>query len=145
MIDILILIAGLILILLGANYLVDGASAIAKRFGISDFIIGMTIVGIGTSTPEMVVSFLSAAQANADIAVGNVVGSNIFNVLFVLASSAVITPMGVNALCLTDMLILIAVALFAYVFCITKNKVNRVEGVILAASYVAYLVYAIIR
>ena len=80
MIDILILIAGLALILLGANYLVDGASAIAKRFGISDFIIGMTIVGIGTSTPEMVVSFLSAANGNADIAVGIIFHKNFFSI-----------------------------------------------------------------
>ena len=72
----LILIAGLVLILIGANYLVDGASSIAKKFGLSEFIIGVTIVGIGTSAPEMVVSILSAIQGKADMAIGNVVGSN---------------------------------------------------------------------
>ena len=82
-IQILLLIAGLVLILLGANYLVDGSSSIAKRFGISEFVIGLTIVGIGTSTPEMVVSFLSAFQGKADMAIGNVVGSNIFNTLMI--------------------------------------------------------------
>ena len=79
-----ILIAGLLLILFGANYLVDGSSSIAKRFGLSEFVIGLTIVGIGTSTPEMVVSFLSAIQGKADMAIGNVVGSNIFNTLLIL-------------------------------------------------------------
>ena len=78
-----ILIAGLLLILFGANYLVDGSSSIAKRFGLSEFVIGLTIVGIGTSTPEMVVSFLSAIQGKADMAIGNVVGSNIFNTLLI--------------------------------------------------------------
>jgi cation:H+ antiporter len=97
MIDILLLIAGLALILLGANFLVDGSSAIAKRFGISDFIIGMTIVGIGTSTPEMVVSFLSSAQGNADIAVGNVMGSNIFNILMILGITALISPLALTS------------------------------------------------
>ena len=79
--QILILIAGLTLILLGANWLVDGSSSIAKKFGISEFVIGLTIVGIGTSTPEMVVSFMSAFQGKTDMAVGNIVGSNIFNSL----------------------------------------------------------------
>ena len=80
-IQILILIAGLALILFGANWLVDGSSSIAKRFGISEFVIGLTIVGIGTSTPEMVVSFLSSFQGKADMAIGNVIGSNLFNIL----------------------------------------------------------------
>ena len=74
--QILILLAGLLLILAGANYLVDGSSSVARKSGISEFIIGLTIVGIGTSTPEMVVSFISSYQGNADMAIGNVVGSN---------------------------------------------------------------------
>ena len=73
------LIAGLLLILLGANYLVEGSSSIAKKFGLSEFVIGLTIVGIGTSTPEMVVSFMSAFQGKSDMALGNIVGSNIVN------------------------------------------------------------------
>ena len=80
----LILIGGLILILLGANYLVDGSSSIAKKFGLSEFVIGLTIVGIGTSTPEMVVSFIAAFQGQSEIALGNVIGSNIFNILMIL-------------------------------------------------------------
>ena len=88
----LILLGGLILILLGANYLVDGASSVAKKFGISEFIIGLTIVGIGTSTPEMVISYLSAFQGNADLAIGNVIGSNILNTLLILGITALISP-----------------------------------------------------
>ena len=79
--QIIILIAGLLLILFGANWLVDGSSSIARKTGISEFVIGLTIVGIGTSTPEMVVSFISAFEGKADMAVGNIVGSNIFNII----------------------------------------------------------------
>ena len=94
--QITILIIGLVLILLGANWLVDGSSSIAKRFGISEFVIGLTIVGIGTSAPEMVVSFLSAFQGKADMAIGNIVGSNIFNTLMILGVTALIAPITIT-------------------------------------------------
>ena len=87
------LIAGLVLILFGANYLVDGASSIAKKFGLSEFVIGLTIVGIGTSTPEMVVSFMSSIQDKATMAIGNIVGSNILNTFLILGLTAVISPL----------------------------------------------------
>ena len=87
-IQLLILVGGLILILLGANWLVDGSSSIAKRFGISEFVIGLTIVGIGTSSPEMVVSFMSSLQGKADMAIGNIIGSNIFNTMLILGITA---------------------------------------------------------
>lgn len=87
---IILLLAGLGLIVLGADWLVDGASAIARRLGVSEFIIGLTIVGFGTSCPELVVSLTGAIQGNADIAIGNVIGSNIFNALFILGITAVI-------------------------------------------------------
>lgn len=92
-IQFLILAAGLLLILLGANYLVDGSSSVARKSGISEFLIGLTIVGIGTSTPEMVVSFISAFQHKADMAIGNVIGSNIFNTMMILGITALITPL----------------------------------------------------
>lgn len=136
---------GLAGIIIGGQFVVDSAEKIALGFGMSETLVGLTIVAVGTSLPELVTSIVAAKKGESDIAVGNVVGSNIFNILFVLAASAVITPMAINALCLTDMLILIAASLFAYVFCITKNKVNRVEGIILTVTYVIYLVYAIIR
>ena len=94
--QIFILLAGLMLILFGANWLVDGSSSIAKRFGISEFVIGLTIVGIGTSTPEMVVSFLSSFQGKADMAIGNIVGSNIFNTMMILGVTALIAPLAIT-------------------------------------------------
>ena len=81
---VVLLLAGLALIVFGADALVDGASSVARRFGLSEFVIGLTIVGMGTSAPEMVVSFIGAFHGNADIAIGNVVGSNIFNTLLIL-------------------------------------------------------------
>ena len=95
-IQIIILLVGLALILFGANFLVDGSSNIARKFGISEFIIGLTIVGIGTSTPEMVVSFISSFQGKADMAIGNVVGSNIFNTLLILGTTALISPLAIT-------------------------------------------------
>lgn len=138
-------IGGLAGIIIGGQFVVDSAEKIALGFGMSETLVGLTIVAVGTSLPELVTSIVAARKGESDIAIGNVVGSNIFNILFVLASSAVITPMAINTLCLTDMLILIIASLFTYAFCITKNKVNRVEGIILTAAYIAYLAYAIIR
>ena len=95
-VQILILVAGLALVVWGADALVDGASAVARRFGLSEFIIGLTIVGMGTSAPEMVVSFIGAAEGNADISLGNVVGSNVFNTLLILGITALLLPMPVT-------------------------------------------------
>ncbi|MBP5218400.1 MAG: calcium/sodium antiporter [Bacteroidales bacterium] len=94
--QILILLAGLLLVVLGADWLVDGSSAIARKAGLSEFVIGLTIIGIGTSMPELVVSLTGALKGSSDIAVGNVVGSNIFNVLLILGLTAVIRPVGIT-------------------------------------------------
>lgn len=95
--DILILLCGLCLVIIGADWLVDGASAIARKAGLSEFLIGLTIVGIGTSMPELVVSLTGAFKGSADIAIGNVVGSNIFNVLLILGLTAIITPIAITS------------------------------------------------
>lgn len=95
-ITVLLLIAGLALVLLGAEGLVEGSSSLARRWGVSEFVIGLTIVAMGTSAPEMVVSFIGAVQGNADISVGNVIGSNIFNTALILGLSAVICPIAVT-------------------------------------------------
>lgn len=94
--EILILLAGLALVVLGADWLVDGSSTIARKAGLSEFVIGLTIVGIGTSTPELVVSLTGALKGNADIAIGNIVGSNIFNTLFILGFTALIRPISMT-------------------------------------------------
>lgn len=151
MTDILLLILGLVLILVGANYLIDGASAIAKKFGISDFIIGMTIVGIGTSTPEMVVSFISAAQGNADIAVGNIVGSNIFNILMILGVTAIILPLPLTGnnikkdipFALLAVFTLIAAGADIILDKAAANILARTDGLLLLALFGVFMAYTI--
>lgn len=147
LIQALILIGGLILILLGANYLVDGASSIAKRFGLSEFVIGLTIVGIGTSAPEMVVSFLSAVQGKTDMAIGNIVGSNIFNTLCILGVTALISPLAITKanlrkdiplnIIVTALLILLGMNMT--LFGIGEDSISRIDGCILLAIFVWYL------
>lgn len=151
MINILILIAGLALILLGANYLVDGASAIAKKWGISEFVIGMTIVGIGTSTPEMVVSFLSAAQGNADIAVGNVVGSNLFNTLMILGVTALIMPLPLTGNNIKKDIPFALLAAATLIFAgsdvlldgASANIISRTDGLMLLSLFGVFMAYTI--
>ena len=146
--QILILIAGLLLILLGANYLVDGSSNIARRFGLSEFVIGLTIVGIGTSTPEMVVSFMSALQGKADMAIGNIVGSNIFNTLMILGVSALIFPIEISKkatrrdipLNIAITLLLILLGLNFTLFKIGEaDVISRLDGALLLGIFIWYL------
>lgn len=146
-IQILILIAGLLLILFGANYLVDGSSSIAKKFGLSEFIIGLTIVGIGTSTPEMVVSFLSSFQGKADMAIGNIVGSNIFNTMMILGITSLITPLVITKnnlrkdipLNILVTVLLIILGMNSSLFGIGQNQLSRVDGIILLGIFIWYL------
>ena len=143
----LILAAGLLLILLGANYLVDGASSIAKKFGLSEFIIGVTIVGIGTSAPEMVVSILSAIQGKADMAIGNVVGSNIFNTLMILGVTALIAPLAITKSNLKKDIplnravtaLLILLGLNFTIFGAGEDKLCRIDGAIMLGIFIWYL------
>ena len=142
-----ILIAGLLLILFGANYLVDGASSIAKRFGLSEFIIGVTIVGIGTSAPEMVVSFMSAIQGKADMAIGNIVGSNIFNTAMILGVTALIAPLTITRsnlrkdipLNIIVTILLIALGMNFTITGLGKDQLSRIDGAILLGIFVWYL------
>lgn len=147
LIQALILIGGLILILLGANYLVDGSSSIAKKFGLSEFVIGLTIVGIGTSSPEMVVSFMSAIQGKAEMAIGNVVGSNIFNTLIILGITALISPLTITKSnirkdipvnFLATVLLLLLGMNFS-LFKVGQNVISRLDGIILLAVFAWYL------
>ena len=146
-IQIFILLAGLLLILFGANYLVDGSSSIAKKFGLSEFIIGLTIVGIGTSTPEMVVSFMSSLQGKADMAIGNIVGSNIFNTMIILGITALITPLAITKsnlrkdiplnIIVTALLILLGMN--QTIFGLGQNQLCRIDGAILLGIFGWYL------
>lgn len=151
MLDILLLIVGLILILIGANYLIDGASAVAKRWGLSEFVIGMTIVGIGTSAPEMVVSFISAIKGNADIAVGNIVGSNIFNNLMILGVSAIIYPLSLTGNNLKKDIPFCLLAVITFIFATSDiffdgaadNILSRTDGLFLLSLYAVFMAYTI--
>jgi cation:H+ antiporter len=145
--QIIILISGLLLILFGANWLVDGSSSVAKRFGISEFVIGLTIVGIGTSTPEMVVSFLSSLQGKADMAIGNIVGSNIFNTLMILGVTALIAPMTITKSNLKKdipinifvTVLLILLGMNFTIFGMGKDQLCRIDGAILLGIFVWYI------
>lgn len=141
------LIAGLLLIVFGANYLVDGSSSIARRFGLSEFVIGLTIVGIGTSTPEMVVSFLSAFNCNADMAVGNIIGSNIFNTMLILGITAMVAPITITKsnlrkdipLNIGVTVLLILLGMNASIFKTGENVLSRFDGGILLALFCWYM------
>ena len=155
---ILLLISGLALVLIGAEVLVDGSSKIAKKLGISDFVIGLSIVAIGTSAPEMVVSFLGAIQGKADISVGNIVGSNIFNTAFVLGISALIAPVLITRtnkrrdvpvnLIVTLLLFLCGMTgtLLALVGLgdsgFASNTISRVEGAVFLLLFIGYMVWS---
>lgn len=147
LIECLLLIVGLALVVLGADFLVDGASSIAKKFGVSDFVIGLTIVGMGTSAPEMVVSFIGALQGNGDIAIGNVVGSNIFNVFMILGATALILPMDITPmnrkkdipLNIAITLIFIALGMSRTLFGIGDDVLGRMDGAILLVLFAAYI------
>jgi cation:H+ antiporter len=136
---------GLVLLVVGAEALVKGASKLAAGIGISPLIIGLTVVAFGTSSPEMAVSVSSSLAGSADIAVGNVVGSNIFNVLFILGASALIAPLIVSRqLIRLDVPIMIGVSVLAFLFGMDGN-ISRLEGVILFAGIITYTVFLIMQ
>lgn len=147
---IILLLAGLGLIVLGADWLVDGASAIARKAGVSEFVIGLTIVGFGTSCPELVVSLTGAIQGNADIAIGNVIGSNIFNALFILGITAVILPVSMTdenrkrdiPVTLAVSVILVLSGMSKTLFGIgATDAMTRVEGIGFLILFAAYLYF----
>ena len=148
LVQILLLLIGLALVVFGADYLVEGASSIARKFGLSEFVIGLTIVGMGTSAPEMVVSFIGAAQGNADISIGNVIGSNIFNTLLILGITALILPMPITQgnrkkdipvnIFITILLIILGLELT--LFGGGTDGLSRVDGAILIVLFITYMV-----
>ena len=148
--NIILLLVGLGLIVLGADWLVDGASAIARRAGVSEFVIGLTIVGFGTSCPELVVSLTGAIQGNADIAIGNVVGSNIFNALFILGLTALLMPVSMtDANRKRDIPITLSVSLLLICFGMSRtlfgigaaDSISRIEGAAFLLIFSGYLWY----
>lgn len=139
-VDVLLLIAGLALVVLGADALVDGASGLARKAGISEFVIGLTIVGFGTSCPELVVSITGALGGNADISVGNVVGSNIFNTLLILGLTAVILPVAITGKNKKLDIPIMVAATFILVLLSAVGEISLLSGIVLLVLFVAYIV-----
>ena len=145
----ILLIVGLVLILLGADALVNGASAVARKYGISEFVVGLTIVGIGTSAPELI-SAISAINGSSDIAIGNVVGSNISNVFMILGITAIIAPISLTKSNLKyDLPIALGVSLLLFVLAYDSiflgkefNVISRWDGLILIAMFVLFMIYS---
>lgn len=137
-------ITGLGLIVWGSDITVDSASSIAAALGFSERFIGLTIVALGTSLPELFTSASAALKGKSDIAIGNIVGSNIFNVLFVVGTTALITPVAFVSDFVADTLIVIAAGIFLW-FCIfRKNRLTRTDGVIMLSCYAGYFIYLLV-
>ena len=137
-----ILVVGLAFVVLGADFSVEAATVIATKLGVSENIIGLTVIAIGTSLPELVTSVTAAIKGKTDIAVGNIVGSNIFNILMVVGLSSVVLPLNVASTFYVDAFIALGAAVILSVMCYWKgNKVTRWGGVVLLACFVAYYVY----
>ena len=135
------LVGGMALIIWGADVAVDAATEIALIIGLSERFIGLTIVALGTSLPELVTSVTAARKGSADIAIGNIVGSNIFNILFVVGLSALIIPVPFSAAFLVDTLIALGAAALLLVAVLPKQKLTRVGGIVMLLGYAAYLLY----
>ena len=136
---------GMIGIMLGANWVVESSSSIAINLGMSDTLVGLTIVAIGTSLPELVTSIVAAFKGESDIAVGNAIGSNMFNIVFILGITSMIKPLPIENKVFIDMIYLLAATILTYVFSITGKKTNRFEGIILSLAYVSYMAFVLIR
>lgn len=145
------LILGIVLLSLGATWLTDGASALAKRLGVSEFLIGVTIVALGTSMPELVVSVQSALAGQADVSIGNVVGSNVFNVFAILGLTTMIAPLALTRnnvrsdipICIAASFLLFMLSLDGTLFGCGENVLSRIDGLVFLLGYALFLVYAI--
>ncbi|GAQ16489.1 inner membrane protein YrbG [Oceanobacillus picturae] len=138
-------ILGLAGIVFGGELVVSNGTEIAYAVGMSETLVGLTIIAIGTSLPELVTSITAALKKQSDIALGNIVGSNIFNILFVLGASSVITPLSVSSKVGIDVVIMLLLTILLLVFSRTNFRVGKREGAVLAIFYVVYLVYIILR
>ncbi|CED93379.1 K+-dependent Na+/Ca+ exchanger-like protein [Romboutsia ilealis] len=141
--SILISVIGIAAIIFGGNLVVDSASNIASSFGVNDQLIGLTIVSIGTSLPEFVTSIIAATKGESDLALGNVLGSNIFNILFVIGASALISPMTVDPKLIINGAIMILSTILVYFYAYRKNDISKFESITLSLLYFGYMGYLI--
>jgi cation:H+ antiporter len=138
-------VVGMALIVLGSDVTVDAATALAKMFGMSERFIGLTIVALGTSLPELFTSVIAAKKGKADIAIGNIVGSNIFNILFVVGTSALITTVPFASNFVVDCLVAIGAGVLLWLCVFRKKKLTRIGGILMLLSYAAYFAYLLIK
>ncbi len=136
---------GVAAIVIGGKMVVYSAKGIASAFGMSETLIGLTVVAVGTSLPELVTSLVAAHKKETGLAIGNVLGSNIFNLMFILGISSMLHPVAVNVASVYDLVILLFVSILTWFFAIEKKSVNRLEGLLMVAVYVGILIFAIIR
>ena len=142
--SVLLLAVGFAALIKGADFFVDSSSSLAKNFKVPGVIIGLTIVAMGTSAPELVTSIVASRKGENGLAVGNVVGSNIFNILFILGVSGAIHPIAVNLASITDLADLLLISIITMIFAKTKN-IGRAEGAVMVMLYAADVVFAALR
>ncbi|MBQ2972204.1 MAG: calcium/sodium antiporter [Ruminococcus sp.] len=135
------IVGGLAAVIFGGDLVVDNATVIAQAAGWSETFIGLTIIAIGTSLPELVTSIVASKKGDSGLALGNVVGSNIFNILFILGLSSSISPIAVDSRAVTNMILLLVLTTLMYLTCIMRKKLGRVEGISMVLIYVAYTAY----
>ncbi len=140
-----LIVVGIVMIKFGGDFVVNAAQKIATAFGMSQTLIGLTIVACGTSLPELVTSVVAAKKGECDLAVGNAIGSNLFNMLFILGVSTSIHAVDVFAASVVDLCVLLFMCIVGTIFCKRKNSINAGEGVVMTGIYILYIVYAIIR
>jgi cation:H+ antiporter len=143
--SVIYIVGGIAAIVCGGNLVVDSACDIAASFGLSQTLIGLTVVAFGTSLPELVTSIIASRKGENGLALGNVIGSNIFNILMVLATSAVVKPIPVSIDSVIDAACFIVFSLIVLIWCKTSHKLTRLEGIGMLAIYAAYTVYICIR
>lgn len=142
---VVMLVVGLLCLIAGSNMFVDNASFVASSLGVSDAVIGLTIVAGGTSLPELATSMVSAKKGNSDIAIGNVIGSNVFNILMIIGITGLVKPMHIAGITTLDLIMMLASMLLMWFFCRTTYKVKRWEGAVLTIIYLAYLTWLIMN
>lgn len=143
--SIILIIIGVAAIILGGNFVVSGASDIARQWGMSDTLIGLTIVSIGTSLPELVTSVVAARKGESSLSLGNAIGSNILNILFILGISGTLTPIAVIPENIIDVAVLIGVALFVLILARFNDKMTRMKAAVFIGLYAIYMAYIIAR
>ena len=143
--SIIYIVGGVAGIIIGADFVVDSASYIAMAFGMSETLVGLTIVAMGTSLPELVTSLTALRKGENELIIGNVIGSNIFNISMVLGASSAISPIGVNPNMLIDIALMLGVTILFFIFGKTQSKYDKKEGFILVALFIAYMAFAILR